>query len=179
MGVSLMPKGMALVESRLLPDEDRAYLYREDPYAAFVARQFRAKDDELFDYLRDKVLRPLGISALDGKVDGIEVFRGDLLRKIRDARYFVCILTHREQLRNEEYASSVWLYQEIGAAVALGKSPLVLVEQGLSNHYAGELQKNYEYEPFARDNFAAAFYRAGQRLRNDQLGNSIVPRVPD
>ena len=39
----------------------------------------------------------------------------------------------------------------------LWRRPLVLVEKGIDAHYAGELQKNYEYVSFARDDYQDAF----------------------
>lgn len=149
----LSGKGIRLAEMGRLEDGDRRLVYQENPYAAFIARQFSDEDLPLFYYLQKSVLRPLGIEALDGQVDGIEAFRGEILRKIRNARFFICILTHRKQLLEGRFASSVWLYQETGAAVALGKKPLILVENGMDEHFAGELQKNYEYIPFSRQNY--------------------------
>jgi len=70
-----------------------------------------------------EALRQNGFSATDGKVDGLDAFRGEIIRKIRDARLFVCLLTTREPLHDGSFASSVWLYQETGAAIALGKNP--------------------------------------------------------
>lgn len=169
----LTDKGIAFADAGRLDAAGRALLYQEDPYAAFVARQFAAEDDELFAFLAERVLAPLGIKALDGRVDGIEAFRGEILRKIRLARFFVCILTRRAELRDGTFASSVWLYQETGAAVALGKKPLILVEAGLGEHYAGELQKNYEYTPFARPDYAAAFRGVGERILHDLAANHI------
>jgi hypothetical protein len=170
--LNLTPKGIAFADAGRLDAAERDLLYQEDPYAAFVARQFSG-DDELFSFLADGVLAPIGIKALDGRVDGIEAFRGEILRKIRLARFFVCILTRRAELRDGTFASSVWLYQETGAAVALGKKPLILVEAGLGEHYAGELQKNYEYIPFARPDYAEAFRGVGQRIVHDLKANHI------
>jgi hypothetical protein len=177
MAIQLTLKGVELAEKGLLKDEERALVYQEDPYAAFVARQFRDEDALLFQYLQQSVLAPIGIEALDGRVDGIEAFRGDILRKIRSARFFVCILTRREQLTNGKYASSVWLYQETGAAVAFGKKPLILVEDGMDDHFAGELQKNYEYIPFYRIDFKMAFHEVGRRVQSDLQEHHIPLRA--
>lgn len=173
----LTERGIHLAKAGRLDAGDRSLVYQENPYAAFVARQFRAEDTPLFEHLRDEVLEPIGIQALDGKVDGIEAFRGDTLRKIRVARYFICLLTHRSQLAGGKFASSVWLYQETSAAVALGKKPLILVEEGIDEHYAGELQKNYEYVPFERANFVGAFDEVGRRLSGDLEANHIPLRA--
>jgi hypothetical protein len=171
--MQLTEKGLRLANAGSLDDEERRLVYQEDPYSAFIARQFRDEDTPLFAYLDESVLRPIGIQALDGRVDGIEAFRGEILRKIRAARFFVCILTHREQLSGGGFASSVWLYQETGAAVALGKKPLILVEDGINEHFAGELQQNYEYIRFSQPTFREAFDAVGRRLLNDLTANSI------
>jgi hypothetical protein len=175
MGWKLTDKGTRLAQRGRLDHDERKLVYQEDPYAAFVARQFRDEDTQLFAFLRDSVLRPVGIQAFDGRVDGIEAFRGEILRKLRLARYFVCLLTRRNQLREGGFASSVWLYQETGAAVALGKKPLILVEDGMDEHFAGELQKNYEYILFSRTNYEGAFDEVGRRLSNDLAANHIPP----
>jgi hypothetical protein len=175
-GIFRTAKGIRLAETGRLEDDDRRLIYQEDPYAAFVARQFQDDDLPLFAYLQESVLRPIGIKAIDGRMDGIEAFRGEILRKIRTARFFICILTHRKQLVEGGFASSVWLYQETGAAVALGKKPLVLVENGMDEHYAGELQKNYQCILFSRESYEPAFDEAGQRVKHNLMENHIPLR---
>jgi hypothetical protein len=54
---------------------------------------------------------------------------------------------------------------------------LILVEEGISDHFAGELQKNYEYIPFERSDFGAAFDEVGRRLINDLKAN-FIPLSP-
>ena len=174
--MQLTEKGVRLAKTGCLDDDERRLVYQENPYAVFVARQFREDDNPLFTYLRDTVLAPMGFQLLDGRVDGVEAFRGEVLRKIRLARFFVCLLTHRKELKDGGFASSVWLYQETGAAVALGKRPLILVEEGMDDHFAGELQKNYEYIPFSRAAYQDALQETGRRLQNDLLANNIPLR---
>lgn len=169
----LTEKGVKLAQTGELEPSERQFVYREDPYSVFVARQFQDEDAALYEHLRDSVLTPLGLVAVDGNVDGIEAFRGEILRKIALARFFVCILTRRAELKAGGFASSVWLYQETGAAVALGKKPLVVVESGLGEHYAGELQKNYEYVSFERASFQNALQEVGRRIVNDLTANHI------
>jgi hypothetical protein len=171
MAVQLTPKGIKLAETRQLEADERKLVYQENPYSAFVARH-----GPLFEHLRDAILGPIGIDALDGRVDGIEAFRGEILRKIRLSRFFICILTRRSELLNHRFAASVWLYQETGAAVALGKKPLVLVEDGMDDHYAGELQKNYEYVSFTRSTYEQDFQQVGRRLQADLTANYIPLR---
>lgn len=178
MVIQLTAKGLQFAQSGALDDTERSFVYQEDPYACFVARQFRPEDEQLFNYLSDNVLRSLSTAAWDGKAEGLDSFRGEIIEKIRKARFFICLLTHRAKLDTGSHASSVWLYQETGAAVALGKKPLVLVEAGMDDHYAGELQKTYEYIPFDRENFRGAFEEAGRRLKSDLSLNHIPLRTP-
>jgi hypothetical protein len=50
------------------------------------------------------------------------------------------------------------------------------VEEGLDEHFAGELQKNYEYIPFVRSDFAAAAAETQRRLTADLIANHIPVR---
>ena len=170
-------QGIALAKDGRLSDAERGLVYQDDPYAAFIARQFQEDDVDLYEYLRDSILAPIGVDVLDGQVDGLDSFRGEIIRKIRRARFFICLLTHRHALADGSYASSVWLYQETGAAVALGKKPLILVERGMHEHYAGELQKTYEYLSFDRSDYKDRFSEVARRLQADRRANHI--RLPD
>jgi hypothetical protein len=172
----LTPKGIQLAKTGRLEDDDRRLIYRENPYAAFVARQFQNDDLPLFNYLQESVLRPIGIEAIDGRVEGIEAFRGEILRKIRDSRFFICILTCRKELVEGGFVSSVWLYQETGAAIALGKKPIILVEDGMDDHYTGELQNIYELIRFSRESYESKFEVVGQRVKRDLTDNHIPLR---
>jgi hypothetical protein len=104
----------------------------------------------------------------------LEQFRVSILNKIRDSRFFICLLTKRVPLESGGYISSVWLYQEIGAAMAFGKKPLLLVEQGIDSHFVGEFQKIYEHIPFTRSNHTAVFPDIIRRLEAD-LEGSMIP----
>lgn len=172
--------GLSLALAGRLPDPVREFLHREKPYQVFIAHQFNEADQALVTYLTDAVLAPAGYSAVSGRADGLEEFRTAIVTKIRNSRFFVCLLTTREELVSGGHASSVWLYQEIGAAVALGKRPLVLVEDGISGAYAGELQSVYEHIPFNRSNHPTAFARVIPRLSSDLEANLIPlpPRSP-
>ena len=149
----------------------------EDPYAVFVAHQFNRDDTDLVTHIREKVLLPHGFTMLDGRADGLEEFRTSILEKIRRARFFLCLLTKRVELASGAFASSVWLYQETGVAVAYGKKPLLLVEEGLDSDYVGELQSIYEYIMFTRSNQPQEFQAISRRFLVD-LDTNLIPR-PD
>ncbi|MFH0812309.1 MAG: hypothetical protein V2A69_05660, partial [Pseudomonadota bacterium] len=66
-------------------------------------------------------------------------------------------------------------YQEIGAAMAYEKKPLLLVEEGIDPQYVGELQKFYEYVPFTRSNHPRVFQSVLRRLQVD-LDAALIPQ---
>jgi hypothetical protein len=118
-------------------------------------------------FVRESVLDPRGFNVLEGRAEGLEDFRTAILNKIRRARFFLCLLTQRATLSSGDYVSSVWLYQETGVAVAYGKKPLLLVEEGVGKEYVGELQRIYEYVPFTRSNHARVFPGIAKRFLAD------------
>jgi len=173
-GYELTRKGCEVVERGQFPDEERKLFYRENPYAVFIAHQFNKDDQSLVRYIRDDLLKPRGFHVVSGRAMGLEQFRVSILNKIRDSRFFICLLTKRVPLESGGYISSVWLYQEIGAAMAFGKNPLLLVEQGIDSHFVGEFQKIYEHIPFTRSNHTAVFPDIIRRLEAD-LEGSMIP----
>lgn len=173
---ALTDKGREAADHGRFSDDERRLLYQEeDPYAVFVAYQFNNDDTDIVTYIRDKVLVPNGFKFLDGRVEGLEEFRTRILQNIRRARFFLCLLTKRLPLAPGTYASSVWLYQETGVAVAYGKKPLLLVEEGIDSQYVGELQGIYERITFTRSNHPSKFEAISRRLLNDLEAN-LIPK---
>ncbi len=171
---TLTQKGVKAAEDGKFSDADRHLLYRAEPYQVFVAHQFNDDDQELVRYLRDEILLPAGYSAVDGRAEGLEEFRQAILSKMSRARFFLCLLTKRSELVAGTFVSSVWLYQEIGAAMALDKKPLLLVEEGIDPHFTGELQKTYEYFEFTRSNHTRVFKKIVGRFNAD-LEADLIP----
>jgi hypothetical protein len=173
---TLTPKGRDAADAQGLPDEDRPLLYQEQqPHQVFVAHQFNRDDTSLVSYLRDRVLAPAGFEVVDGRAEGLEDFRTSILTKIRRARYFLCLVTKRIELASGTFASSVWLYQETGVAVAFGKWPLLIVEDSIDPQYVGELQSIYEHVVFNRSNHPQVFDRILPRLIADLNANNMLP----
>jgi hypothetical protein len=144
----------------------------------FIAQQFNPDDNDLVRYLREDVLGKAGFNCYEGKVEGLEPFRTAILTKIKKARYFICVLTKRVAVKSGGFVSSVWLYQETGAAVAYGKVPLLLVEEGIDPLYVGELQKEYEYKVFSRSNHPGVFQSILPCLYTDLEKHGIARPVP-
>jgi len=170
----LTDKGREVARNGQFSDAERGLFHQEDPYAVFVAHQFNEDDEELVLYIENELLVPKGFKPLYGKAEGLEEFRTSILGNIKEARFFLCLLTKRAPLESGRFTSSVWLYQEIGAAMAFGKKPLILVEEGLDHHFAGELQSIYEFIAFSRSNYTDAFGAIIPRLNRD-LDSNLIP----
>ena len=145
-GACVMPRRCSISRPRdrvrdagRLDAVERDLLYQEDPYAAFVARQFAAEDD---DYSRSSRIAfgPDRNQAFDGRVDGIEAFRGEILRKIRLARFFVCILTRRADCVTALSPLACGSTRKPARPWRSARSAHS-VEAGLGEHYAGDLQR--------------------------------------
>jgi hypothetical protein len=174
----LTEKAQEVAAADRFSPEDRALLYQEDPHGVFIAQQFNVDDQDLVRYLREDVLEPAGFHCYEGKAEALEPFRTAILSKIRRARFFICVLTKRTAVQTGGYVSSVWLYQETGAAMAYGKSPLLLVEEGIDPQYVGELQKVYEYITFTRSNHARTFRVVLPRLLADLDLHGVIRPTP-
>lgn len=174
---TLTEKACTVADAGSFSDEDKKLFYRTDPYAVFIAHQFNKDDEELVNFIKGTVLEPNGFRSFDGKAEGLEEFRYSILSKINKARFFLCLLTCRDALDSGSFVSSVWLYQEIGAAMAFGKKPLILVEEGIDSNYVGELQRVYEYTNFTRSNHPRVFKSILQKLQVD-LKSTLIP-LPD
>lgn len=174
----LTNKGRRAADCGKIDEEDKKLLYQEeDRYAVFIAHHFNDDDTALVTYIRDEVLQPYGFTMLEGRVDGTEPFRTAILEKIRRARFFLGLLTKRVKLASGKFISSVWLYQEIGIAVAYGKKPVILVEERIDKEYVGELQSIYEHISFNRSNHPRIFQRISQRFLIN-LDDHLIPRPP-
>jgi len=169
---TLTDKGLDVATNGRFPDEERELFNLVMPHLVFLAHQFTDDDSPLERHIRAR-LDDAGYEVVDGKVDGLEPFRHAILQKITKARFFLCLLTRRSELAAGGYVSSVWLYQEIGAAVAVGRAPLLLVESGMDPHYAGELQKTYEYIPFERDKISEVLPEVVRRFDVDLERHAI------
>ncbi len=171
----LTSKGLCAAAEGRIDEADRPLIYQqEEPYAVFVAHQFNEDDTEIVEFIRDRILTPSGFSMLEGRAEGLEEFRQSIIERIRRSRFFLCLLTGRSKLESGGYASSVWLYQETGVAVALDKTPLLLVEENLDTQYVGELTSVYEHIRFTRSNHPKQFQQVTSRL----LASLDAHRIP-
>lgn len=114
------------------------------------------------DYLNPfkALLSDFGYEVVTGERTNRSISR-DVIQRIRDSSYFLSVMTASEQGTDE--SSLAWLYEEKGAAVALAKPVVVLVERGIQK--PGAIQGDLELVYFERENFLRAARAAIEKLK--------------
>ncbi len=95
-----------------------------------------------------------------------------IIEKIRACRFFVSLMSRHEKLENGNCTTGPWLLEEKGAAVALKKKVVMLVENGVNQ--TGEIQSDIQWIGFNKQTFPTAANRALQQLilySNKEISN--------
>ncbi len=122
----------------------------------FLAFQF--SDDELVNGLR-LALIDKGYVVLEGNLIPGSISKG-ILNRIQRSAAFIGVFTHRDSLKAGGHTSSSWLLEEKGAALMARKPVLLMVEEGVDQHYAGYLQADTQRIDFNRNSFASKVWDA-------------------
>jgi CheY-like chemotaxis protein len=111
------------------------------------------------------------------EVAGFEVITGDnasgyisqtILERIREAEFFICLMTRDKEKTDGTYTTSPWLLEEKGAALAFGKYLVLLVEEGVTDY--GGLQGDWQRHHFGAKGFTGAALKAVRQLRSASGG---------
>jgi hypothetical protein len=106
------------------------------------------------------------------ELNGFTVYTGDsvntyvhqgVLERIRKSEFFLCLMTHDEEKKDGTYTASAWVLEEKGAAIALGKRPVLMVQEGISQH--GGLHGDWQVIRFTLQNFLKAALKAVGQLK--------------
>lgn len=121
----------------------------------FLAYQFA--DEDLVEGLIDN-LTENNFTVIDGKMLDGSISAG-ILEKIRHSYYFIAVVTRRDELKGKDnkFTTSSWILEEKGAALMHGLKMIVLVEEGVDEHYIGSLQGDLQRIPFTIKNFSSKF----------------------
>jgi hypothetical protein len=87
-----------------------------------------------------------------------------ILDRIKVCDLFLCLMTRDEVKADGTYTTSPWLLQEIGAAVALDKPLVLMVQDGVSG--IGGLQADWQRIHFTDKTFLRAALDALQQLES-------------
>jgi hypothetical protein len=89
-----------------------------------------------------------------------------ILDRIASCEYFVSLMTRHEQKPDGTYTTSPWLIEEKGAALALGKAIVLLVETGVGANEIGGLQGDWQRIEFGQRGYTTAALQAVEQLKS-------------
>lgn len=122
------------------------------PKSVFLAYSYLEKDAVLAEMFKE-LLKDKGFQVIDGKADKLGSISKNIMDKIRGIKTFIVIMTKRDKKLNEKYTTSSWLLDEKGAALALDKRVVMMVEEEVDERDIGGLQGDEQRFDFNRNNF--------------------------
>lgn len=122
------------------------------PRTVFLSYSYRPEDEKLVETLR-ALLRRDGWNVIEGAHGDPGSLAADILAKIRKSERMIVLLTARDQLADAGFTTSAWLLEEKGAFIALGRRPLLLIEESVAKSQIGGIQGDDRWLSFTRDDF--------------------------
>jgi hypothetical protein len=105
--------------------------------------------------------------------EGFLIFTGEnsntfisqaILERIKKSEFFLCLMTRADEKKDGTYTTSPWLLEEKGAALALSKKLVMMVEDGVND--IGGLQGDWQRIHFSPKSFTSAVIRAIDQLKS-------------
>jgi hypothetical protein len=87
-----------------------------------------------------------------------------VLQRIKDSEFFLCLMTRDKAKADGTFTTSPWLLEEKGAALALGKRIVLMVEEGVDD--VGGLQGDWQRIHFGPKGFLTAALEAVAQLKS-------------
>ncbi len=87
-----------------------------------------------------------------------------ILERIRSCEFFMCVMTRGDEKKDLTFSTSSWLLEEKGAAIAMGKKIVLMVEEGISD--IGGLQGDWQRNYFNSKSFTSAAIQAVDQLKS-------------
>jgi hypothetical protein len=133
---------------------------------------YRFADEEYASGLID-LLQQSGFQVVCG-IDSVDSISRTILQRIKDCDYFVCVMTRNQLKTDGTFTTSPWLLEEKGAALALGKPLVLLVEEGVTD--VGGLQGDWQRIHFTAKSFLKGALQAVRQLKA-LIKNIPPPRI--
>ena len=127
-----------------------------------VFLSYRFADKEYVNGLRE-LLEKEGFSVATGEHNNTYISQG-ILTKIMDSEFFVCLMTKEAEKKDGSFTTSPWLLEEKGAALALKKMIVLMIEEGVTDF--GGLQGDWQRIHFTPQSFTSAVLRAIDQLKS-------------
>jgi CheY-like chemotaxis protein len=122
----------------------------------------RFADSQYVDGLRE-LLEETGFVVITGDNASGYISQA-ILERIREAEFFISLMTRDKEKADGTYTTSPWLLEEKGAALAFGKYLVLLVEEGVTDF--GGLQGDWQRHHFGAKGFTGAAIKAVRQLRS-------------
>jgi hypothetical protein len=110
-----------------------------------------------------RLLEESGFTIITGKSSNTYVSRS-VIDRIRQARFFVCLMTRADAKADGTFTTSPWLLEEKGVALTLEKPLVLMIEEGVSDF--GGLQGDWQRIHFGSKGFLTAALEAVAQLRS-------------
>lgn len=133
------------------------------PNSIFLSFSYKEEDTELVSGLKRHLERSR-YSVVTGEQNPLGSVSKSILKKIASCGMFIAVMTRRDRKENGMYTTSSWLLEEKGAALALGKKCLMLIEDEVDLSDIGGLQGDDQRLQFNRNNFASRVLDALEML---------------
>lgn len=130
------------------------------PKTVFLS--YRFAESEYVDGLR-ALLEKEGFSITTGQ-DANTFISQAILDRIRSCEFFICLMTRVAEKKDGTFTTSPWLLEEKGAALALGKRIVLMVEDGVDD--IGGLQGDWQRIHFTAKSFTMAAIKAVKQLKS-------------
>jgi hypothetical protein len=98
-----------------------------------------------------------------------------ILERIASCEYFVSLMTRHEQKLDGTFTTSPWLIEEKGAALALNKPIVLLVESGVGVNEIGGLQGDWQRIEFGERGYIMAALQAVEQLKSYSGKSGQIP----
>jgi hypothetical protein len=110
-----------------------------------------------------RLLEQSGYTVVTGKSANTYISKA-ILNRIKSCDFFLCLMTRDKPKTDGTYTTSPWLLEEKGAALAFGKTLILMVEEGVSDF--GGLQGDWQRIHFVAKGFLRAALEAIEQLRS-------------
>jgi hypothetical protein len=145
---------ISLLKDRLVPATSRV---REGT----VFLSYRFIEDDYVEGLRT-LLEKEGFKVITGDNAGGYISRS-ILERIEMSEFFLCLMTRDKEKTDSTFTTSPWLLEEKGAALAMNKKIVLMVEEGVTD--IGGLQGDWQRIHFTAKGFTRAVLRAIDQLK--------------
>lgn len=159
-----------IVPSKILQDiqkqlESLKALQQHEPIEVkprTVFLSFRFADKDYVDGIL-LLLKKEGFSVTTGQNANTFISQA-IIERIRSCEFFISLMTRADEKKDGTYTTSPWLLEEKGAAIAIGKRTVLMVEEGVND--IGGLQGDWQRIHFTAKSFTIAAIQAVNQLKS-------------